>query len=150
MYPCVYLCVPAVSDGRVLLQGVAERGDLLRQALQHLVPAGGRLGAVEAVHGGGVVQGEHLGGGGGGGCGFSFGVWGDTTGQTDSKKKKKKPPHLRLVRQEGHVDLLQGLHHLGDSGPPDQSEQTVWTICRAVERGRVYRQVTRGDTPWRT
>ena len=56
----VYRCVPAVADGWILLQRVTERGDLLRQVLQHLVAAGGRLGAVETVHGGGVVQREHL------------------------------------------------------------------------------------------
>ena len=61
--------------------------------------------------------------------------------------QKKRPPHLGLVRQEGHVDLLHGLHHLGHSGPPDLSEQTVWTICGVVERKRL--QVMRTQkTPW--
>lgn len=55
--PC---CSPSVSDGRVLLQGGAERGDLLRQPLHHRVLQLGLVGAVETVEGVCVVQRVHL------------------------------------------------------------------------------------------
>lgn len=55
--PC---CSPSVSDGRVLLQGGAECGDLLRQPLHHRVLQLGLVGAVETVEGICVVQRVHL------------------------------------------------------------------------------------------
>jgi hypothetical protein len=51
-----------------------------------------------------------------------------------SSEFKRKTLNLRLVGQEGHVDLLQCLHKLGNSGFPDLSKETIWTIYEAGKR----------------
>lgn len=56
------LPLPPVPHGRVLLQRGAQRGDLLRQALQDRVLHLGLVGAVEALEGVGRIQGVNLGG----------------------------------------------------------------------------------------
>ena len=51
---------PSVSDARVFLQGIAESGDLLSTALQHVVLNVSLVGAVEVLEGICLVQGKHL------------------------------------------------------------------------------------------
>ena len=56
------------------------------------------------------------------------------SGTNGSREVKKKTLNLRLIGQEGHVDLLQCLHELGDSGFPDLSKEAIRTIYAARKR----------------
>lgn len=63
MLKCLYCapyCSPSVSDSRVLLQGGAERSNLLSQPLHHWVFQLGLVGTVETVESIGIVQRIHL------------------------------------------------------------------------------------------
>lgn len=43
--------------------------------------------------------------------------------------------YLRLVGQEGYVDLSQGLHGFGGARLGQQSKQGVWNGCREPQKG---------------
>lgn len=57
---CAPYCSPSVSDSRVLLQGGAERSNLLGQPLHHRVLQLGLVGTVETVESVWIVQRIHL------------------------------------------------------------------------------------------